>query len=63
MGNNYCIHCGTPLNYYSNKEHASRNSCRFSHDKFHNFKSESFVILSLCSNKIKKNITYCFKNE
>jgi len=63
MGNNYCVHCGTPLNYYINNNHASRNSCRFSHDKFHKFESKSFIILSSCSNKIKKSMVYCLKKK
>ncbi len=63
MGNHYCVHCGTPLHHYTNKKHASRNSCRFSHDKFHTFKSESMIILSLYSNKIKNSITECLKKK
>ena len=28
MGNHYCKRCGINKTYYSNEEHASRNSCR-----------------------------------
>ena len=63
MGNNYCIHCGTPLNYYINNKHASRKSCRFSHDKIHNFQSKSFIMLSSCSNKIKNGVKDCLKKQ
>lgn len=63
MGNNYCIHCGTPRNYYTNMEHASRCSCRLSHDKYHDFKSESLIILSSVSNKIKNSVTDCLKKH
>jgi hypothetical protein len=27
MGNEVCIHCGVPLDYYSSLHHAGRQSC------------------------------------
>lgn len=42
-----CIHCGVRYSYYSNFQHASRNSCRVSYDGYHRFISTWEWFLSL----------------
>ena len=61
MGNNYCIHCGCPQNYYTDKYHASRQSCRSSHDKFHAFEPAGIIILNKSFKKVENNLTVCIK--
>ena len=61
MGNNYCIHCGCPQDYYTDKYHASRQSCRSSHDKFHSFESEGIIIIKKYFKKAENNLTNFLK--
>ena len=62
MGNNYCIHCGCPQNYYTDKYHASRQSCRSSHDNFHTFRPCGIIIIKENFKKVENNLSICFKN-
>ena len=61
MGNYSCIHCGIPRDYYTDREHYSRKSCRSSHDNFHDFKPNYIIIVSKYSNKVENSITNCLK--
>tara|TARA_B100001059_G_scaffold236577_1_gene287919 strand:+ start:7941 stop:8198 length:258 start_codon:yes stop_codon:yes gene_type:complete len=62
MGNNYCIHCGCPQNYYKDKFHASRKSCRYSQDNFHTFAPRGIIIIKVFLKKVESNLSVCLKS-
>lgn len=61
MGNKCCVHCGCPQDYYVNAHHASRSSCRLSHDKFHTFELEGVTIAKYGLKKTEESLTSCLK--
>lgn len=55
MGNYECKYCGCPYEYYSSKNHSTRQSCLVSNDKYHVFQSSFFNKLEdIFTNNCKK---------
>lgn len=50
MGNYECKYCSCPYEYYSNKNHANRQSCLVSKNKYHSFQNILLNKLQKASN-------------
>ena len=63
MDSYICCECHCPYDYYYNKEHASRQSCKVSKSGYHYFENKYYLYIKEFFMYFYKKIIHLFKKN